>query len=249
VLLDNARGNYRFLPGIAPYSAGVVAMPGYQVVHATLRQPIPYREGFAKIDMHLRAEGRPRAALCAIELRIGRPLPPDAFGSFNDGYRDLLRNWDILVDGQNPIARTNVAPVVGAPEEPSLYGFAYTAPGGPNSRTFVVAGAGELRGNSLDPRDVIRRGDTTGDAMREKAAWVMTTMRERLLGLGADWSDVTAINIYTAHPIDRFLRDTVLVNVGAAAIHGTRWYLSRPPIVELEFEMDMRGVARDLVPD
>ena len=33
---------------------------------------------------------------------------------------------------------------------------------------------------------------------------------------------------------------------GAAAIHGVHWYPSRPPIRGLDYEMDMRGVAREL---
>jgi hypothetical protein len=37
------RGNYEFLPGIAPFSSGAVAVSGYQVVHVTLRRPMPYR--------------------------------------------------------------------------------------------------------------------------------------------------------------------------------------------------------------
>ena len=26
--IDNVKGNYRFLPGIAPFSSGAIAMPG-----------------------------------------------------------------------------------------------------------------------------------------------------------------------------------------------------------------------------
>src|SRR5712691_10098469 len=65
---DVPDGGYRFLPGIAPFSSGVVALPGYEVVHATLRAPIPWRDGFALIDRHLRPEGRPRAR--ALALRV-----------------------------------------------------------------------------------------------------------------------------------------------------------------------------------
>jgi hypothetical protein len=240
------KGNYRFLPGIAPFSSGVVALPGYQVVHATLRRPMPYRKGFELIDGHLRGEGRPRAALCAIELRIPEPLTPDGFDSFNQGYRALLTEWDILLEGVNPIARTNVAPLVGAPAEASLYGFAYTLPGGPSTPTFVVAGSGEMRDRAADMAGLVRRGETTPAAMREKAAFVVGVMRDRLHGLGGDWTDVTAINVYTAHPIEHLLADTILGNVGAAAVHGVHWHLSRPPVKEIEFEMDMRGVARRL---
>jgi hypothetical protein len=240
------KGHYEFLPGIAPFSAGAVAVPGYQVVHVTLRRPLPYKKGFQLIDAHLRAENRPRQALCAIELRIGDALSFDGFASFNAGYQALLTEWEIIIDGQNPVARTNVAPVVGAPSEPSLYGFAYTAPGGPGTPTFVVAGSGEMQDRSLDAAGIVRSGETSPDAMREKAAFVVGVMRDRLHGLGADWADVTAINVYTAEPIASFLADTILSSVGPAAIHGVNWHLSRPPVKDLAFEMDMRGVARRL---
>jgi hypothetical protein len=41
--------------------------------------------------------------------------------------------------------------------------------------------------------------------------------------------------------------EEVLKPVGAAAIHGVHWYPSRPPILGLEYEMDIRGVALELV--
>ena len=240
------KGNYRFLPGVAPFSSGAVADPGYQVIHVTLRRPMPWRKGFDLIDAHLSAEGRPRQALCAIELRIPEPLTGEGFDTFNAGYRALLTEWDILLNGENPIARTNVAPVVGAPSEPSLYGFAYTAPGGPDAPTFIVAGSGETRDRSLDAKGLVRFGETSPAAMREKAAYVMGVMRDRLHNLGADWPDVTAINVYTVHPIESFLADVILREAGAAAIHGVTWHLSGPPVKDIEFEMDMRGVARRL---
>jgi hypothetical protein len=242
--IDNVKGNYRFLPGIAPFSSGAVAMPGYQVVHATLRRPMPWRKGFELIDAHLAAETRPRSALCAIELRIPAALTPDGFDGFNAGYQALLRDWDLLVSGQNPIARTNVAPVVGAPGEASLYGFAYTTQNGPDSPTFVVAGSGETRRSATGAPELVRAGETFTDAMREKAAHVLGVMRDRLHGLGGDWADVTSINVYTKHPIEPYLADVILRNVGPAAIHGVTWHLSAPPVIDIEFEMDMRGVAR-----
>jgi hypothetical protein len=246
VAIDNVKGNYRFLPGIAPFSSGAIAMPGYQVVHATLRRPMPWRKGFELIDAHLKEQQRPRAALCAIELRIPAALTPDGFDSFNAGYQALLKEWELLVDGQNPIARTNVAPVVGAPSEASLYGFAYTAPSGSTMPTFVVAGSGETRRDARGVPALVRAGESSPDAMREKAAYVLGVMRDRLHGLGGDWVDVTAINVYTAHPIEPFLAGTILRGVGPAAIHGVTWHLSRPPIIDIEFEMDMRGVAKRL---
>src|SRR6185312_2916202 len=68
-MIDHPAGNYRFLPGIAPYSCGVASAPGHEIVHATLHQPIPYRAGFELIEQHLSVSGRPRQSLCGIELR------------------------------------------------------------------------------------------------------------------------------------------------------------------------------------
>lgn len=147
MLIPNPAGNYRFLPGIEPYSSGVVADEGYEIRHVTLLRALPYREGFARIEAHLREAGRTRPALCAIELRSPEPFTRAGFVAFNTGYRALLGDWNLLIDGQNPIARTNVAPRWQPPAEPSLFAFSYTAPVDRDiGTTFVVAGAGELRG-------------------------------------------------------------------------------------------------------
>jgi hypothetical protein len=74
----------------------------------------------------------------------------------------------------------------------------------------------------------------------------MEIMQARLTGLGADWSRVTAIDVYTAHPIDGFLVDEILRPAGPAAIHGVHWFPSRPPVQGLEFEVDLRGVSREI---
>jgi hypothetical protein len=86
-------GQYRFLSGIDAYSSRAVAMPGSEITRVTLQAPPPYREGFSLIDHHLRRLGRPRAALCAIELRIPAPLSFHDFGQFNRSYRAILIEW------------------------------------------------------------------------------------------------------------------------------------------------------------
>src|SRR6266540_3843663 len=94
-------GNYRFVPGITAFSSGTVAMPGHEIVHATLRAPVPWREGFARIDRHLSEQERPRTALCGIELRSPAPFTFGGFDDFNQGYRALLVEWKILVGDEN----------------------------------------------------------------------------------------------------------------------------------------------------
>jgi hypothetical protein len=249
MLIPCREGQYRFLPGIDAYSSGVVATLGHEIVHATLQALVPYREGFALIDGHLRALGRPRAALCAIELRIPQALSFAGFADFNRGYRTLLEEWGLLVDGRNPVARTNVAPMVGAPAWPALYGFSYTVPApGAADPTFVVAGAGELRAGVMGPEGVVRRGESSTEALREKATHVMDVMVERLRGLEGAWEAVTAVDVYTPHPIAPILTGwagAILGRLGPAAVHGVRWYPSHPPIAGLEFEMDLRGVRHE----
>jgi hypothetical protein len=246
MLRDCPTRGYRFLPGIPAFSSGTVATPGHEIVHATLVKPVPWRDGFARIERHLADLGRPKTALCGIELRSPAQFTFEGFNQFNEGYRSLLRDWDILLGDENPIPRTNVAPVASEPSEPCLYAFAYTVPGSTPAPTFIVAGAGEMGDRSRGAEGIVRHGDTSPDGMREKARFVMGIMKDRLAGLGGDFSRVTAIDVYTAHSIHGFLVDELLKPAGAAAIHGVRWFPSRPPIQGLEFELDMRGVAREL---
>ena len=82
--------------------------------------------------------------------------------------------------------------------------------------------------------------------MHEKAAHVMATMDQRLRGLQCDWDAITAVDVYTIHPIDGLVEETVVAGMGAARRQGFNWLHSRPPVIDIEFEMDMRGVRREI---
>jgi hypothetical protein len=153
----------------------------------------------------------------------------------------------LFVDGVNPVARTNVAPVVSPPAEPVLYGFAFTGPCARNYQpTFVVAGAGELPEGILSRDAIIALGDVSPAGLARKAQFVMELMEARLTGLGRNWQNVNRINVYTAHSLTALLPEIILNRVGPAAIHGSNWFYSRPPIEEIEFEMDLRGTRTEL---
>lgn len=246
MLLSNPKGGYWFLKGIGPYSAGVVAAKGFEIAHVRFLRPVALAAGFEAVAQHLSAAGRPKQALCGMELRSPRPFSFQGFNDFNAGYIAVLKKWDVLVDAVNPVARTNIAPEIGAPSEPSLYAFSYTVSTADTARTFVVAGAGELPEGSLDPHDVVRRGETTPQAIAGKANFVLGLMQGRVSDLGVMWADVTSVNVYTVHDL-RPLLTTVLTRLGPGSIHGVTWHFSRPPIVSVEFEMDLRGVRRDMV--
>jgi hypothetical protein len=72
-------------------------------------------------------------------------------------------------------------------------------------------------------------------------------MSGRLKGLGVGWDTATHVDVYTVHPICGVLAEEIIRPMGASGIHGVNWHYSRPPIVSIEYEMDLRGVARELV--
>ncbi|MBI2804212.1 MAG: RidA family protein [Planctomycetes bacterium] len=246
-LVDHPTGNYRFLPGIAPYSCGAVSSPGFEIANVIFQRPIPYRTGFERIARLLDEQGRPKTALCAISLRSARPYSFQGFADCNAVYTSILERWGVFVDGVNPIARTNVAPVVDPPSEPVLYGFSFTKPcAGDRPPTFVVAGAGELPEGILSRDAIVALGDTSPRGLTIKAGFVMDLMESRLRGLGMSWMMVSFANIYTAHSITELLPAVILSRMSAGAIHGVHWHFSRPPIEEIEFEMDLRGTNTEL---
>ena len=247
MLIDHPSGNYRFLPGIAPYSCGVVSSPGFEIVYVTFQQPPPYRQGFERIAEFLKGAARPQVALCGISLRSPRPYSFQGFADFNFAYAEVLKSWGVFVSGVNPIARTNVAPRIDPPVEPVLYGFSYTRPCSADlPPTFVVAGAGELPEGILTREGIVACGDTSASGLAIKARFVMDLMESRLRLLGADWPHVNTTNVYTVHSLAPLLPEVILGRIGTSNIRGVHWHYSRPPIEEIEFEMDFRGTGTEL---
>jgi hypothetical protein len=246
MLKHNERGNYRFLPGIAPYSCGAIADRGHEVVHVTFLEQPQWEEGFDKARAYIHDAGLDRFALCGIELRCPSPYPLDGFIEFNSGYCDLLQSWELYVDGINPLARTNVAPTHDAPQKTAMHGFSFVSPTTVHCTTYIVAGAGELRHGDLEEAEIVKERDTTAGAMAEKAAFVAGVMAQRMSDLGGSWQEVTTVDVYTAHTLDETLTGAILNGLGDARRHGFRWYPSRPPVVDIEFEMDMRAVKREV---
>ncbi len=246
MLVTNSNGGYSFLKGIAPYSAGVVANAGFEIERARMAKPLPIAEAFARLDAHLAKLERPPQALCGMELRSPSPFTFKGFNDFNAGYVHFLEKRNILLNGLNPVARTNVAPEIGGPSEPVVYAFSYTVPARDAARSFIVAGAGELPEGSLDPHDVVRRGENSLDALTDKARFVLGLMHGRLVGLGASWDEVSAVDVYTVHDISPFLASLIVPKTGNAP-NGITWHYTRPPIAGIEYEMDMRRCAGEIV--
>jgi hypothetical protein len=115
------------------------------------------------------------------------------------------------------------------------------------SPSFVVSGAGEMPEGAAGPEDVVRRGETSPGAIAAKARCVLEVLDGRLGGLGANWGQVTATNIYTEHDVNALLGAEILPHIGPAGHYGVTWHYARPPIVSIEYEMDLFGGVRDTV--
>ena len=245
---DFAAGDYRFIPGVFQYSGGAAANDGYAIERVRFRAPVPLRDGFARIEKIIGEAGRPLTAFCACELRSPAPFTEDGFRAFNEIYVVTLRKWGLFDGTTNPVARSNVCPEIAPPPEPSFHAFSFTvkaAATGP-SRSFVIAGSGEAREGGASYRErTVRRGEQTPDAMREKARFVLGEMERRLGILGFGWADTTATQVYTVFDLYPFLADEI-VRRGAARA-GLTWHYCRPPVRELDYEMDCRGVATERV--
>lgn len=241
-----APGGYRYVPGVFQYSAGVIAAPGFDLVRAQFRESLPLTEGFARIEKFLVEEGRPLASFCACELRSPAPFDEAGFRSFNRLYVETLQRWGISDGETNPVARTNVCPLIDPPAEPSFHAFTFSIARETERPGFIVAGSGESVEGKANYRDhTIRLGDISPEGMREKARFVLGEMERRLACMGTSWRETSAVQVYTVHDIHPFLADEI-VRRGAAR-SGATWHYTRPPIVDLEFEMDCRGVGREIL--
>jgi hypothetical protein len=242
---DFLPGGYRFINGVFQYSGGVAALPGYRITRARFMSPVPLDEGFRRVEAILSDFGRPTTAFCACELRSPAQFSEQGFTDFNQRYVTTLSKWKLFDGETNPVARSNVCPPIDPPSEPSIHAFSFTVADG-TAPSFVIAGSGEaMEGHASYRERTIRAGETSLDAMREKAVFVLNQMEKRMQALGFGWLDTTATQVYTVHDLHPFLADEI-VRRGAAR-SGLTWHFSRPPVIGLEYEMDCRSVMYEQV--
>ena len=136
-----------------------------------------------------------------------------------------------------------MCPEVDPPAEPSFHAFSFTV-----ARRRRRAELRDRRqrarrreGGASYRERTIRHGETSADALREKAHYVLGEMERRLAAFDLSWADTTATQVYTVHDLHPFLADEI-VRRGAAR-SGLTWHYARPPVRELEYEMDCRGVS------
>ena len=240
---DFQEGGYRYIKAVSQYSGGVAALPGFEIERARLAKAVPLDEGFAIVERHLKAIGRPVKAFAACELRSPAPFSEQGFREFNARYSRTLERWGLWRDGDNPVARSNVCPKYDPPASPSMHAFSYTVPArDAKRRSFVISGSAEAReGGATYRESIVRLGDTSPEGLREKVRWVVGEMEARLSALGFSWADAISTQAYTIRDIG-FLVGEEMVKRGVAA-GGLAWHFCMPPVVDLDYEMDVRSVS------
>lgn len=241
-MISRPDGGFRFLPGSPVFAGGAVAEPGFAIEHALLARWLPLEQGYAAVERHLRAIGRPMQALCGMQLRLPRQLTPDQFTEFNAPYVARLDAWGVTHERLNPVSRTNVSPAADAPVEPSLHGFSYTVPGTVGHTTFAMSGMVE-RGPG---GSVIALNDVSAAGMQSKLAYVIGAVTDRLAELGVQWRDATHVELYSGADIPGAV--ALLAQRASGALpRGVRWHFGRPPVVGLELELEARAVVREVI--
>jgi hypothetical protein len=240
-------GGYRFIPGGFQFSGGVAATAGFEIRRCRFRSPVRLMEGFTRIEAVIRAAGRPLTAFCACELRSPGQFTEQGFRTFNESYVVTLGKWGVYDGKMNPVARSNVCPEIDPPAEPGFHAFSFTVPAAADvAPSFVISGSAEARAiDASYPERIIRYGETNPDAMREKAHFVLEEITRRLGLFDVGWRDTTASQVYTIRDIYTFFADEI-VRRGAAHA-GINWHFTRPPVRDLEFEVDCRSVRAEQV--
>jgi hypothetical protein len=243
---DFPAGNYRFIPALFQYSSGVAADSGFAIERVRFDRLKPLAEGFAEVAKYIGAAGRPLTSFCACELRSPAAFTEDGFRSFNQHYVKMLAEWGLFDGTVNPVARSNVCPEIDPPAEPSFYAFSFTRPSPAATPSFVIAGSAEARGGAGSyPERITRYRDLSADGLKEKVRFTVRQMQSRLETFGFGWNDTTAAQAYSVHDFHAVMADE-LVRRGATR-SGLTWHFARPPVIDLEYEMDCRRVTRETV--
>jgi hypothetical protein len=250
VTRDFSPGNYRFIPAVFQYSSGACALPGFEIERVRFDRPRPLAEGFAQAATYIQSAGERLTSFCACELRSPAAFTEAGFLSFNQHYVKTLSEWGIFDGATNPVARSNVCPEIDPPDAPSFFAFSFVrrieGQRRPATPDFVIAGGAEARGGAGSyPERIVRYRDLSPEGWKEKVGFTVREMESRLAAFGFGWGDTTAAQAYTVHDFHPVMMEE-LVSRGAAR-SGLTWHFARPPVVDLEFEMDCRRVSREMV--
>ena len=242
-----AAGNYHYVPGGFQYSAAVVADVGFALERVIFDRLVPLEQGFARIESHMRARGRPMTALAACELRSPAPMVEADFIRFNRAYVEPLARWGLFKDDDNPVARCNLVPRESAPAQASFYAFTYTVPAETPLAVadFATSGAAECPDRPNYHENIVRKGETSPDALADKLKFALGDLESRFAPMGVRWADVCNFNLYSVHDLHQAAVKELSHRFALTC--GMTQHIVRPPVLDLEIEVDARRVSRSIL--
>ena len=249
-LIEFAAGDYKFLAGGA-FSEAVVANPGFRLHRVRFAQPVAMAEGFERLGAHLQAVGRPTSSLAACELRSPAPRTREDFNAFNDVYVKHLHALGCQMDTKNPVARSNMAPLLSKPATSLLYAFSYTEALSPQDQAglgpdFVISGKPENKLLADGTTEIVGGDRMDEDAMIDKARYTLDVMMERVKAIGARWDSVSSLQIYSPKDISSLWSTFEEYGLAHGGLH---WFPGWPPVKGMHFEIDVRRTSRESVLD
>lgn len=235
-------GGFAYLPGSTnPFSNGVVALAGHALTRVRLRKALPLAQGLEFAAAYLARRNRPSAAFAACELRSPAPMTREDFRAFGATYTSQLRANGFGAESAFPVGRSNMAPLFDPPIANMLFAFTFAAPtesaGGSD---FVISGKPE---NTENPPGITASGDTSPQGMKAKAGFVIDALRQRVTALGCRWSDITGAQAYTVYSLDPVMEE---LRAASLTSTGLTLFPAYPPVIGLDFEIDVRSVGNEL---
>jgi hypothetical protein len=144
----------------------------------------------------------------------------------------------------NPVARSNVCPALDPPTESCFHAFTYTVPDASSAPSFLISGGAETGSGTTPQERIAAFGDTSASGLLIKARKTLGEIEQRLAAFGFNWADTTAVQVYTVHDFHPFFLTEIAAR--GAASNGLTWHPCRPPVQMIEFEVDCRGIDREI---
>ena len=193
------RGEYRYIPGPFQYSAGVAAHPDTPSSASVLpiRFPLPRASGGSRPSCAMRP---PADGVLRLRTAVSRAIHRRRLHCLQPRICRHTRSLGDFRRQSQPGRPQQRMPGDRPARDPELPCLLLRHPGCWAGRSFVCAGSGEAREGSGPYRDkTIRHGETTPDAIAEKARFVLEVMEQRMAGLEGGWSSATGVQVYTVH--------------------------------------------------
>ena len=205
-------------------------------------------EGFAQIAEYIEAAGRPLTSFCACELALAggiyrgrlspfqRALRQDAGGMEDLRWHHQSGGAQQCLPGNRSADRAVVLCLLLYAPEPAARRKVSSSPAAPRR----VVGCGSYPERIVRYRDA-QPGRIEGESPASPSEpWKAGSARSDF-----GWKDTTAAQAYTVHDFHPVIADE-LVRRGATR-SGLTWHFARPPVIDLEYEMDCRRVTREVL--